>query len=181
MRRDDALALAQDVVAVLQPFCERIEIAGSLRRGKAEVGDIDLVVIPKAGRYFCGLGFEAEFSADKVWAEKLPSALCRKVGAVIEASGPELIRCSIPSNEDPFQVDVYRARPETWGVMLLVKTGSKEHNVKLCSLALSKGLRLSAAQGVLRAGQVVASRTEEEIFRALGLAFVEPKDREVPS
>ena len=85
-------------------------------------------------------------------------------------------RFSFPSG---LQGDVYRARPETWGVILLIRTGSKEHNVKLCTLARSKGLMLSASQGVIENHNIVACRTEEGIFSALSMKFVEPKDREV--
>jgi DNA polymerase (family 10) len=94
-------------------------------------------------------------------------------------SGQEILRCTFLS--DGFQVDVYRARPETWGVILLVRTGSKDHNVKLCTLARSKGLKLSASEGLVTQGgfgQVIASKTEEEIFSALGLEYIEPNYRE---
>jgi DNA polymerase (family 10) len=88
---------------------------------------------------------------------------------------------------DPeYTVDIYHATPETWGILILVRTGSKEHNVKLCNLALSKGLKLSAAEGVLKPVdsfpsmmQTIASKTEEEVFATLGIPYVEPKDREV--
>jgi DNA polymerase (family 10) len=79
------------------------------------------------------------------------------------------------------QVDLYRAEPETWGILLLVRTGSKEHNVKLCNLAISKGLRLKYSVGLTdQRGLVVAGRTEEEVFAALGLPFIPPSEREVP-
>jgi DNA polymerase/3'-5' exonuclease PolX len=179
MRLQDALSLAQKVCAVLAPFCERVEVAGSVRRGKAEVHDIDIVAIPKAGWYPSAFGFDVEFSADKVWANMIPAVL-RGKGLTVYASGPELLHCSFP---DGAQLDLYHARPETWGVILLVRTGSKEHNVKLCTIAQSKGLKLSASVGVVTRqgiGNIIACRTEEEIFEALGLTFVEPKFREVP-
>jgi DNA polymerase (family 10) len=76
-------------------------------------------------------------------------------------------------------VDIYRARPETWGVLLLIRTGSIEHNIKLCSRARAMNMMLSAKKGVIKDGKVVASRTEEEIFKALEMDFVEPEKREV--
>jgi DNA polymerase (family 10) len=175
MRLEDAILLSQKVCGALQPFCERVEVAGSIRRGKVEVGDVDIVALPKAGWYPSAFGFDVEFSADTVWADMIPYVL-KKKGLMVGVSGKELLRCTFA---DGFQVDLYRARPETWGVILLVRTGSKEHNVKLCSIAQSKGLKLSASQGVLDKSGVIACRTEESIFRALGLAYVEPQDREV--
>jgi DNA polymerase (family 10) len=177
MKLEDALPLAEKVCAVLRPFCERVVVAGSIRRGKAEVGDIDIVALPKCMDLPGALGGTAHFNESQVWKGMLPMALM-KLGLRVEASGQELLRFSFVEPE--LQVDVYRARPDTWGVILLVRTGSKEHNVKLCTLARSKGLKLSAAEGVVAQdgfGSIVACRTEESIFSALGLAYVEPKDR----
>ncbi len=118
------------------------------------------------------------FNESRVWKDLIPARL-KKCGLKVEASGQELLRCTFLG--DGFQVDIYRARPETWGVILLVRTGSKEHNVKLCTLARSKGLKLSASEGLVTQGgfgQIIASRTEEEIFTALGLEYVEPSNRE---
>ena len=79
------------------------------------------------------------------------------------------------------QVDLYRATAATWGILLLVRTGSKEHNVHLCNVAISKGFRLFYSQGLVKDGQVVAGQTEEEVFIALELPFIPPQDREISS
>jgi DNA polymerase (family X) len=172
---EDAKFLAEKVCLVLQPLCDEIEVAGSVRRGKSEVGDVDIVALPKAVDLPGGLCGVVKVDPSTVWKNLIPKALV-KSGLKLEVSGKELHRFSFPSG---LQVDVYRARPETWGVILLIRTGSKEHNVKLCTLARSKGLMLSASQGVIENHNIVACRTEEGIFSALGLKFVEPKDREV--
>ncbi len=182
MDREDVLPLALKVIDVLKPFCNRVSVAGSLRRLKPEVNDIDIVAIPKAYQLPGPLGCIAKYTDSKVWMELIPSALA-KAGLVLEMRGQELVRCSMPSLAyGPVQVDLYRARSNTWGLILLVRTGSKDHNVKLCTIGRMKGLKLSASEGVVTQegfGQVIASSTEEEIFTALGLAFVEPKHREV--
>ena len=68
----------------------------------------------------------------------------------------------------------------TWGILLLIRTGSSEHNIKLCNLAIRKGYRLAYSQGLLNEeGEVIASRTEREVFQALGLDYVSPEDREL--
>ena len=175
MNLGEAQVYAEKVVAILQPFCSCIMTAGSIRRGKAEVGDVDIVALPKAVDLPGGLCGVVKVDPSTVWKNLIPKALV-KSGLKLEVSGKELQRFSFPSG---LQVDVYRARPETWGVILLIRTGSKEHNVKLCTLARSKGLMLSASQGVIENHNIVACRTEEGIFSALGLKFVEPKDREV--
>jgi DNA polymerase (family 10) len=183
MKLEEAVAWAAKVVNVMTPFCERVEVAGSIRRKRPEVNDIDIVAMPtaKKGPRVSPFGPLAVYEPAHVWKKLMPEALAKEPLKLISLqAGQELMRFAFPNSG--LQVDVYRARPETWGVLLLVRTGSKEHNVKLCSLARSKGLKLSAADGVVTQGgfgKVVASRTEEEIFQALGVAFVEPKDREV--
>lgn len=188
MKLETAKVLAEQIRSALQPYCERVEVAGSIRRGKAEVGDVDIVAIPKAVDTPGGLFGSMHNDASKVWRELLPQVF-KQNGLRAEEVGDELQRYLFA---DEFQVDLYRARPETWGVILLVRTGSREHNVKLCTLARSKGLMLSAKQGVIKPappkaceglclevqGEVLASRSEESIFAALGLAFVKPEFRE---
>ena len=176
---------ANAVLIALYPFCEGLKIAGSIRREKLEVHDIDIVAMPKDFVTIGPLGVPVSFAKEIVWSQLFPKAL-KQLGLKVEASGQELLRCSY---YDGFQVDIYRARPETWGVILLMRTGSRAHNVKLCAIAKSKGLMLSASRGILAywidgkcipQGNVIASRSEEEIFAALGLGFVEPQNREVP-
>lgn len=189
MKREDVLPLAKKVCAALQPLCERVCIAGSIRRLKPEVNDVDIVAMPKSVDHLSPLGFPTHFTEPWVWSQLIPQTLTKgELKLKSLEAGQELLRFSFRNSE--LQVDIYRARPETWGVILLVRTGSREHNVKLCTLARSKGLMLSASQGVIEVKEtglrptigepcIIASRTEEEIFNALGLAFVEPKDREV--
>ena len=185
MRLEDAKLLADKVCRALEPFCERVVVAGSGRRGKADVGDIDIVALPKPFERPGALGGIVHFTETHVWNMMCGALTNRPLQLVKHEFGMELMRLVFHSpsiSAEGLQVDIYRARPETWGVILLVRTGSRGHNVKLCTLARSKGLKLSAAEGVVDKdgfGKVLASRTEEEIFAALGLAFVEPKDREV--
>jgi DNA polymerase/3'-5' exonuclease PolX len=154
---------------------------GSVRRQRPEVNDIDIVVIPRG-------------PGEQNWDE-IAKALKHAHGMVQFKKGPKLMTFGhyndapglVMRPRDPeYTVDIYHATPETWGILILVRTGSKEHNVKLCNLALSKGLKLSAAEGLLKpvdtSGSLMANiacKTEEEIFAALGLPYVEPKDREV--
>jgi DNA polymerase/3'-5' exonuclease PolX len=155
--------LAYKIVQDLEDYCSRIEIAGSIRRERAEVNDIDIVLIPKPWAWMKILGvLKNEFSAS------------------IELNGPQLMRALIPIAFEPklLQVDFYVATEQTWGTILLIRTGSKEHNIKLCSWAKSIGLMLSAKDGVIKEGKVVASKTEEDIFKALLTPYVRPQDRE---
>jgi len=153
---EDALPVAEMVVRHLEPLCERIEIAGSLRRKRPVVHDIDIVAQPYEGQELAmqmALGFaeEARF-APKIWA--------LKVGGI--------------------SVDLYIAGPEQFATLLLVRTGSASHNIKLASRAKAMGLALKASgDGIFRGDERVAWESEEALFRALGMEYIEPEAREV--
>jgi len=74
------------------------------------------------------------------------------------------------------QIDLYFATPETWGALVLIRTGSAEHNIRLSKRALRMGMKLSH-RGLIKNEKVIAS-TERKIFEALDLPYVEPEERE---
>jgi len=176
MNLQEAIKLGDILTGEMQPFCERVMVAGSVRRRRPEVNDIDIVAIPKTNmERFVEGWFKGPIhlvSADAIW-ESMIKNLIDTFHAVVERKGPKLVTLKVAGTS----VDIYRATPETWGVLLLIRTGSAQHNMKLCSRALNMGLQLSAAEGVLADGRVIASRTEEEIFRALNMAYVPPEER----
>ena len=154
MALERAEKIAESVVKRLSPYCKKIEVAGSIRRRKPWVNDIDLVLVPSdpwnLTHGIMGLG---------------PST----------AAGDKLKRVKF----DDVQVDFYYATPETWATLLLIRTGSKESNIRLASLAKKKGWRLAASGDGLfnEKGQRIAGDTEESIFEALGLPYEEPRQR----
>jgi DNA polymerase (family 10) len=164
MKLEEAEKLANQIVCGIKHLCdpERIMVVGSIRRRRPEVKDIDIVLIPQPW----------------MWNTIIQTLKTNWQAEVVEA-GQELARLKIPTGATSVQVDIYRARPETWGVMLLIRTGSIQHNIKLCSRARAMNMMLSAKKGVIKDGKIIASRTEEEIFKALGMDFVEPEKREV--
>ena len=72
-------------------------------------------------------------------------------------------------------MDLYVTNEQTWEAILLIRTGSAEHNIKLAQIALRKGLKLTH-RGLAKGGKVIAS-TEKEIFEALDQPYVEPELR----
>jgi DNA polymerase (family 10) len=153
MKLQQAKTIADNFVSEIKEFCERIEIAGSIRRNKPEVNDIDIILIPKLREHLI---------------QKI-----RKISNV-EVQGKKLMRAEYSG----VQVDIYFATKETWGILLLVRTGSKEHNIKLCQHAINKGMKLSVSNGLMNGNEVIASKTEEDIFQALGIDYIKPEDRD---
>ncbi len=159
-----AKAIADEVVSKLSPFCSRIQVAGSIRRQKSTVRDIDLVLIPNnRGQFIYAL---------------------QQLGR-IKMGGSKVIRVGMGFTKG-IDLDVYIATTETWATLLLIRTGSTNHNIKLCKLALQQGKKLHAdgsglfkieAQGCEGVEVRIAGDTETSIFAALGVPYKEPGER----
>ena len=149
-----AKTIAEEVIKRLSPYCQRIEVAGSVRRGKPVVADIDFVLIASdpwnLTHEIMGLG-PARLSGDKL----------KRV------------------NYKGVQLDFYFATPETWATLLLIRTGSKENNIRLASLAKKKGWHLAASgEGLFNEnGERIAGDSEESIYEALRLPYEAPEER----
>jgi len=154
MELERAKTIANEVIKRLSPYCQRIEVAGSVRRQKAVVNDIDIVLVPSdlwnLSQEVMGLG---------------PS----------KVSGDKLKRI----NHNGVQVDLYYASQETWATLLLIRTGSKENNIRLATLAKKRGGHLAANGNGLfnEVGRRVAGDSEESIYEALSLPYQQPWER----
>ncbi|MEU0004811.1 DNA polymerase/3'-5' exonuclease PolX [Streptomyces sp. NPDC006314] len=155
-----ALDTAEEIVAALSGVagCERCAYAGSLRRMRETVGDLDVLVA-------------AERSAPFM------EALCAlPVTAEVVARGTK--KTSVRTAEG-LQVDLRVLPAESWGAGMQYFTGSKAHNIRTRTIAVHQGLKLSE-YGLfdIESGESVASRTEEEVYARLGLPWIPPTLRE---
>ena len=157
-RLDTVSELAEELDAHLRQFrgVERVTPAGSLRRGRETVGDLDLLV---TGRNLGGL-------ADHFL--KFP-----RIGQVL-VKGEDKASAKLSNG---LQVDMRMLAPESYGAALQYFTGSKEHNVALRDRAKRRGWKLSE-YGLFEGEKVLASQTEEEIYAKLALAWIPPELRE---
>lgn len=155
-----ALPHAERLVAELLgvPSVKHAAYCGSLRRFAETIGDIDIVVVSEE-----------------------PAQVMQ---AVVELPQVERViargdaKTSVVTQRG-MQVDVRVVLPHRLGAALIHLTGSKAHTDKLRTLALARGLTLNEhGLAELESGKVVASETEEEIYRALGLSFIPPLLRE---
>ncbi|MBI3988693.1 MAG: DNA polymerase/3'-5' exonuclease PolX [candidate division NC10 bacterium] len=155
-----ALPLAKALVAALKDLKEvqEIEVAGSLRRWKETIGDIDILV-----------------------ASSKPAKV---MGAFVNLPGVQEVllqgetKSSIRHVEG-IQVDLRVLEPGAFGAALQYFTGSKQHNIRVRDLASRKGLKVSE-YGVFdeKTGGRIAGETEEEVYEAVGLPFIPPELRE---
>ncbi|TLS45414.1 DNA polymerase/3'-5' exonuclease PolX [Streptomyces montanus] len=155
-----AMDTAEDIVAELSRTsgCERCAYAGSLRRMKETIGDIDVLVAADRSAPFMaaltGLPLTAE---------------------VIAHGGK---KTSIRTTKG-LQVDLRVVPPDSWGAGLQYFSGSKAHNIRTRTIAVRRGLKLSE-YGLFDAesGQQIASRSEEEVYARLDLPWIPPTLRE---
>lgn len=148
----------EDLVGKLQasPLITRAVAAGSIRRMKETIGDVDILITTKkpekAVEYFLSL-----VSYEKIW-------------------GKGSTKVSVRTQEG-FDIDMRVLPEEVFGAGLQYFTGSKEHNVRLRTYAASRRYKLSE-YGLFRGKKRIACKTEEEVYKALGMAYIEPELRE---
>ena len=162
---DDAEEAAEKLIAYLRKFpgLDVIEPAGSLRRGRETVGDLDILVTGPA----CA---EDKVDAAVEYTAAYPPA------ADLLAKGQNKVSFRLRSG---LQVDVRLLPEASYGAALQYFTGSKMHNVTLRQRALKRGYTLSEySLSRIDDGSVVASRTEQEIYAALGMDWIPPEMRE---
>jgi DNA polymerase (family 10) len=152
---------AQDLAAYIKEDAgvESVIFAGSLRRGRETIGDLDLLIT----------GHQTAAALDRV-------ATYPRVHQIL-GRGPN--KTSVQLGREGFQVDVRALPAESTGAALQYFTGSKEHNVAVRIRAVRQGLKLSE-YGLFRAEDEarVAGETEEGVYAALGLQWVPPEMRE---
>src|SRR5205807_9246895 len=171
-----ARAQAELIRSSLEGVCRRIEIAGSIRRKKAQVRDIDFVAIPRTIERASQTLFGGPETVSLIDGKLEALASAGRLSVVL--NGEKLKRLK-PPGSDLF-VDLYVATDQNWATLLLIRTGSREHKIYLCALARRVGMQLKAdGSGLFRDGKIVANETEESIFRALGLPYISPESREV--
>jgi DNA polymerase (family 10) len=165
-----ARAVARKIVKELQSACDRIEIVGSLRRGNPAVHDIDLVLLPKTSSEAFSLG-------DSTRLEELLEHLVER-GSLASVRGKDKVKCFVATKTE-IPIDLYLARPETWATLLLIRTGSKEHNIRLAQRAKELGMKLRASGDGIEDGHgnMLKVDAEEDVFRILGLPYLAPEDR----
>lgn len=181
-QRAAALKVAAELCRVLEPVCERLIVAGSLRRLRMEVGDVEILYIPKTeirpdpqdmfakctvnlvdeslyGLIGTGrIGYRMNNLGSAVWGAKNKLAVHLATG--------------IP-------VDFFEAREANWFNYLVCRTGSAESNMRIATAAQAKGWKWNpyGAGFTDERGDLVRVASEEDAFARVGLPYLEPQRR----
>ncbi len=134
----------------------RVEIAGSIRRRKETIGDIDILVVTKENEEVMDFFTNLE-NVDKV---------------ILKGPSKSTIRL-----KENIESDLRVINEESFGSALMYFTGSKETNIEMRKIAIRKGLKLNE-YGLFKDNKLIAGKTEQEIFKKLGMSYIEPELRE---
>jgi DNA polymerase (family X) len=156
----EAQALADSVASTIKHIrgVTDVMVCGSIRRLKPFVKDVDIVV-------------QVPNDKDR-WA--VVQAFL-KLGDKVNA-GETRAQAKITIGNLTMPVDIWIVRPESWGAALNHTTGSKDHNIMLRSKAKAKGLLVSE-YGVFKGDKRIGGAHEQDLYKVLGMKYVEPKDR----
>ena len=152
------LPVAEEILSILSKKCPtcRLSIAGSLRRVRETVKDIDLLASSdkpaKVMKVFTGLSVVEDIIA----AGETKSSIRTREG---------------------IQVDLRVVEPKSFGAALCYFTGSKAHNIRIRDLAVRQGLKINE-YGVFKGKKRVGGETEEDVFKSVGLPWIPPELRE---
>jgi DNA polymerase/3'-5' exonuclease PolX len=164
---------ADRLIETIKPFCDKVEIAGSLRRKKSIVGDIEIVCIPKTILVPKNL-----FEMEKIRSEKFIKIIDGLERIKGNAENGKYFQRILPEG---IKVDIFTATEINFGLIYAIRTGSAEFSHKI----LANGWCRAGYKSVegkltkLHGGDIVPVEQEIDLFKIIGLNFVEPEKRNI--
>lgn len=163
---EEAKKIADDIVLQLEPHCDRIMIAGSIRREKPEVKDIEIVAIPKP--YQNGLFEDGLASIVNQW---------QKVKGELNYGQCKYTQRILPSG---IKLDLFFATPKNWGLIVAIRTGSADYSHKVLATGWTRmGYKSIEGELTLNGGRKVNIYEEEDLFKLIKVQYIEPKFRNI--
>jgi DNA polymerase/3'-5' exonuclease PolX len=178
--RSAAVAVAKELCDRLAPYCTQLKVAGSLRRGKAEVGDVEIVFVPRMEER------QADFFAtakEDLAAEEIERMLAdgtltkrpSKTGVIAWGGKNKLAihRSGVP-------VDLFATTPESFWNYLVCRTGPSDLNVRIAGAARTRSHRWNPyGSGFtdLLTGEIKPVSSEEDVFAFVGIPYQPPTSR----
>ncbi len=157
----DAEKIGNQVLTQIKqiPFIHQAELAGSLRRKKETIGDIDIIIT----------------ADEKNWKKIIQKIIAMPFVETVIAAGRT--KASILLKENKIQVDIRVVHDDEFGSAMLYFTGSKEHNVKLRTIAKEMGYKINEYGLFNELNKRLAGQTELEMYTELGLKYIPPEKR----
>jgi DNA polymerase/3'-5' exonuclease PolX len=153
-----AFAVANDVLDMIRPYCLRAEIAGSLRRKKAEVGDIEIVAIPRPA------DLEKLASVVNQWTKVKGELPCKYTQRIL------------PSG---IKLDLFFAEKSNWGLIFAVRTGSADYSHMVLARGWVRQGYKSKDGHLYRGDREIDVYEEKELFKLIDRPYLEPEGRSI--
>jgi DNA polymerase/3'-5' exonuclease PolX len=178
-----ALAVAQEIVTILRPVCERIIIAGSLRREKPWVGDVEILYISREmtgntlGDFFAQE--TRRLAEDRINSMLFDGLLTKRLNSAGTQMWGDLNKLAVHTATG-IPVDLFRTTEFCWFNNLVCRTGSAAHNITIATRAQQLGWRWSVYGSGFINSSATASHdvtSEDDLFDFLKMDFKAPKDR----
>ena len=166
-----ARAIAEEIMGLLDGSCDRKEIAGSIRRRKPDVGDIEILCIPR----FDGGADSLDRRVQGLMFQGVLIYRLNKLGRKVYGPKNKLM-LHVPSR---IGVDIFSTAEECWPVSLVVRTGGKVTNQRIATAAIRKDWHLQAyGAGFSTPQGDIVCKSERDVFEFAGLRYLEPWERE---
>ena len=174
-----ALGVANLLTAMLEPFCERIEIAGSIRRGRPDIGDVELVAVP---RYYTRASTRDMFDAERMdeQVSQLKEALITWLaeGRFHNRGAFGDRNIYLVHVDSDMAVDIFITDEDNWGMMQFVRTGPADYVRRAMARFQQLGLHGKPYAGVVdEQGREIACPTEEVVYQLLKWSWLDPDKR----
>lgn len=170
--RDKAIEAANEITNLLRRNCQRIEIAGSLRREKPEVGDIEICAIPY---------MEKDLFGNEYYSASVVSDILFRSGFEMDKDGENYNKFFFVRYQ--ISVDLFLTTPEQWGIIFMLRTGSADFSRMMVTSRQKGGYMPSHFKvegGRVWNGKDVLETPEEiHVFKAWNMEFIMPKDRTI--
>lgn len=188
-----ARRLAEEIIREMEPFAERVKIAGSIRRRKSEVKDIEIVAIPKLETVLEPSGNLFEPFRELARNQLFNWAISQKRIRWIKPGTSEIIdwqpkesgkywRGLIEPGKgaDPIKLDLFLTVPQNWGVIMTIRTGPANFSEKLVTFIKNRtGYRVQEGSLISDAsGEIIPCNEEREFFEKAGIRVVSISERE---
>lgn len=156
MKLEQAKQIADKYVNILKPYCQRIAIAGSIRRKKEEVKDIEIVCIPDSKNYY---------------------SFAHEVNKLRKVKGEPTGKYTQRRLLEGIILDLFMTRRDNWGLIFSIRTGSASFSHKVLATTWVKNGFKSVNGMLTKNGKEYPLYEEKELFDLLGLEYIEPEKR----
>jgi DNA polymerase/3'-5' exonuclease PolX len=177
MKLEEAKKIAEKYLDLLKPYCWRIEIAGSIRREKPEVKDIEIVVLLSE--------FDSDFDSVDHQIPRDLVGFCYEVNKLKKVKGEPTGKYTQRILPEGINLDLFMANERNWGLIFAIRTGSAEFSHKVLANGWVRA-GYKSVNGMLRQNispykEIVDVREEQDLFDLIGVPYIEPNQRNLKS